>query len=50
MYSAVKRLEILILLAIFVLLAVTNVAEATYRKPPFNGSIFGKRTNNIGDY
>ncbi|KAJ8965936.1 hypothetical protein NQ317_009709 [Molorchus minor] len=26
--------------------AFISAAEATYRKPPFNGSIFGKRTGN----
>ncbi|XP_050315714.1 neuropeptide SIFamide [Anthonomus grandis grandis] len=31
-----------LLLACLVLLVLTP-AEATYRKPPFNGSIFGKR-------
>lgn len=31
-------------LFIFVLLVVAVYAEAGYRKPPFNGSIFGKRS------
>lgn len=35
-----------VILVICVLLAISNVAEAAYRKPPFNGSIFGKRSGN----
>ncbi|XP_014236915.1 SIFamide-related peptide isoform X2 [Trichogramma pretiosum] len=39
----------LFLLAIFVIMSVN--ANAAYRKPPFNGSIFGKRANSISvDY
>lgn len=37
---------ILVILAICVLFAFSGVAEAAYRKPPFNGSIFGKRSGN----
>lgn len=38
-------------LFIFVLLVVAVYAEAGYRKPPFNGSIFGKRSVAMaGDY
>ncbi|XP_012274914.1 SIFamide-related peptide isoform X2 [Orussus abietinus] len=37
------------LFAILVLVAVFG-AEAAYRKPPFNGSIFGKRSSTITDY
>lgn len=35
-----------VILTICVLLVISNVAEAAYRKPPFNGSIFGKRSGN----
>lgn len=38
-------------LACFVVVAVLLTADfalATYRKPPFNGSIFGKRGNTAG--
>lgn len=37
---------IAVILAICVLFTISNVAEAAYRKPPFNGSIFGKRSGN----
>ncbi|XP_054280271.1 SIFamide-related peptide [Macrosteles quadrilineatus] len=33
------------LVFVMVALLVLALAEATYRKPPFNGSIFGKRAN-----
>jgi hypothetical protein len=36
----------LLLLAVLLL---AEIATATYRKPPFNGSIFGKRGNAAGD-
>lgn len=36
-----------IFVAIFVVLATMEAAEAGYRKPPFNGSIFGKRGNSL---
>lgn len=40
----------MLLLAMCIVLAITNSGEAAYRKPPFNGSIFGKRSgNNIGN-
>lgn len=37
-----------VFMAIVVTIAIFSVAEAAYKKPPFNGSIFGKR-NNIGE-
>ncbi|GAB0093354.1 Neuropeptide SIFamide [Sergentomyia squamirostris] len=41
------------LLTVFVIICVFCIAmhsaEGTYRKPPFNGSIFGKR-NSVVDY
>lgn len=42
------RVLAILVLALFVVLVVTNGVEATYRKPPFNGSIFGKRANSNG--
>ncbi|KAJ8942331.1 hypothetical protein NQ318_005323, partial [Aromia moschata] len=30
--------------------AIITTSEATYRKPPFNGSIFGKRTGSNNEY
>ncbi|XP_075218077.1 neuropeptide SIFamide [Lycorma delicatula] len=33
----------------FLVLALLVLTEATYRKPPFNGSIFGKR-GNVAEY
>ncbi|XP_076180316.1 neuropeptide SIFamide [Ptiloglossa arizonensis] len=39
------------ILAIVAALFVLAVAvDAAYRKPPFNGSIFGKRSSTITDY
>lgn len=35
-----------VLMTICILLTVTHLTEAGYRKPPFNGSIFGKRSGN----
>ncbi|GLV39630.1 SIFamide [Carabus blaptoides fortunei] len=40
--NATKLIISAILLTI-VFAALVNQSEATYRKPPFNGSIFGKR-------
>lgn len=34
---------IVFFVSLFVILGAITVAEAGYRKPPFNGSIFGKR-------
>lgn len=34
------------LLAVLAVLVFANNGEAAYRKPPFNGSIFGKRSGN----
>lgn len=41
-----KSLFVFIVMAFAVLLLVNSV-QATYKKPPFNGSIFGKRNNGI---
>ncbi|KAK9301408.1 hypothetical protein QLX08_006232 [Tetragonisca angustula] len=41
------RLVFTIIAVLFVLAVTVNAA---YRKPPFNGSIFGKRSNTITDY
>ncbi|XP_014203251.1 SIFamide-related peptide [Copidosoma floridanum] len=37
-------------LFVVVAVAILDVSSAAYRKPPFNGSIFGKRANTITDY
>ncbi|XP_018576888.1 neuropeptide SIFamide [Anoplophora glabripennis] len=36
--------------AVAFICAIMTVTEATYRKPPFNGSIFGKRTGSNTEY
>ncbi|XP_072750855.1 SIFamide-related peptide [Anoplolepis gracilipes] len=36
-------------LAVIVVIFAFNV-DAAYKKPPFNGSIFGKRSNTMTDY
>ncbi|XP_078053707.1 neuropeptide SIFamide [Augochlora pura] len=36
------------IVAIFFVLAIS--VDAAYRKPPFNGSIFGKRSNTMTEY
>ncbi|XP_032682432.1 SIFamide-related peptide [Odontomachus brunneus] len=38
----------LALAVIMVILALS--VDAAFRKPPFNGSIFGKRSNTVTDY
>ena len=37
-------------LLLLTVLLLAELAAATYRKPPFNGSIFGKRGNVVGKY
>lgn len=37
---------VMVLMTVCILLTVTQITEAGYRKPPFNGSIFGKRSGN----
>lgn len=37
------------LLKLVTFLVLLSIASATYRKPPFNGSIFGKRGTNNGN-
>ncbi|XP_076230550.1 neuropeptide SIFamide [Nomia melanderi] len=39
---------VLAIVAVVFVLAIT--VDAAYRKPPFNGSIFGKRSSTITDY
>lgn len=39
-----ERTFALFCIAVVFICSVVTVTEATYRKPPFNGSIFGKRT------
>ncbi|XP_033208928.1 SIFamide-related peptide isoform X2 [Belonocnema kinseyi] len=41
--------RVILVLLVILSTAVLN-AEAVYRKPPFNGSIFGKRSMGITDY
>ncbi|XP_059614325.1 neuropeptide SIFamide [Phlebotomus argentipes] len=44
---SLRLLTLLVIICVFCI--AMHSAEGTYRKPPFNGSIFGKR-NSIGDY
>ncbi|EZA52345.1 hypothetical protein DMN91_006691 [Ooceraea biroi] len=38
-------------IALAVIIAILALSvDAAYRKPPFNGSIFGKRSNTVTDY
>lgn len=39
----------IIVIAFIMAVVMLNSSEAAYRKPPFNGSIFGKR-NSVGKY
>ncbi|XP_043598137.1 SIFamide-related peptide [Bombus pyrosoma] len=39
-----------VLTIVVVLFVLAIAVDAAYRKPPFNGSIFGKRSNAITDY
>ncbi|XP_077292436.1 neuropeptide IMFamide-like [Arctopsyche grandis] len=43
------KTTVCLLMACLLVLAFTSGTEATYRKPPFNGSIFGKR-GSPGEY
>lgn len=43
--ACIKMIGSLVLVALIVL-ALSSTTEAGYRKPPFNGSIFGKRNGN----
>lgn len=43
--ACLKLIGSLVLVALIVL-ALSSTTEAGYRKPPFNGSIFGKRNGN----
>ncbi|KXJ73167.1 SIFamide-related peptide [Aedes albopictus] len=47
--ACLKLIGSLVLVALIVL-ALSSTTEAGYRKPPFNGSIFGKRNGNSIDY
>ncbi|XP_011494489.1 PREDICTED: FMRFamide-related neuropeptides [Ceratosolen solmsi marchali] len=44
--SAIRLMLVLLVIAAVSIFHV----NAAYRKPPFNGSIFGKRANSISDY
>ncbi|XP_058829457.1 SIFamide-related peptide [Topomyia yanbarensis] len=37
-------------LVFLLVLTISTTTEAGYRKPPFNGSIFGKRSGNSIEY
>lgn len=43
-----SRATLMLAACIFLVLVMPSMCEAAYRKPPFNGSIFGKRGNNNG--
>ncbi|XP_058459867.1 SIFamide-related peptide [Malaya genurostris] len=45
-YKAIGSLLFVLLLV----LTISTTTEAGYRKPPFNGSIFGKRNGNSIEY
>ncbi|XP_074032130.1 neuropeptide SIFamide [Leptinotarsa decemlineata] len=36
--------------AVLILGVLISVSDAAYRRPPFNGSIFGKRTGTSNEY
>ncbi|XP_064098545.1 FMRFamide-related neuropeptides [Macrobrachium rosenbergii] len=42
--SVQTRLVVAVMVVLVVLAVFTDHASAGYRKPPFNGSIFGKRS------
>ncbi|XP_037954381.1 neuropeptide SIFamide-like [Teleopsis dalmanni] len=42
---AIIRFTIAIFLVAFLMATIFSISEAAYRKPPFNGSIFGKRNS-----
>ncbi|XP_037043605.1 neuropeptide SIFamide [Bradysia coprophila] len=44
-----SRATLMLAVCILLVLVMPSMCEAAYRKPPFNGSIFGKRGNN-NDY
>ncbi|XP_055385911.1 SIFamide-related peptide [Condylostylus longicornis] len=39
------RFSVLFAFCLFLSISFYGTVESTYRKPPFNGSIFGKRSN-----
>lgn len=41
------RAKLIVLLVVATIMLALSPASATYRKPPFNGSIFGKRSGTI---
>lgn len=45
---ATVKIICVMLLSMFILLSISNSVEGAYRKPPFNGSIFGKRAGGSG--
>lgn len=50
--GSIRVLSVALVVFVLILMMTSEAVEATYRKPPFNGSIFGKRagSNNNGTY
>lgn len=50
--GSIRVLSVSLVVFVLILMMTSEAVEATYRKPPFNGSIFGKRAggNNNGTY
>lgn len=48
--GSIRVLSVALVVFVLILMMTSEAVEATYRKPPFNGSIFGKRAggNNNG--
>lgn len=44
------KLFAIVVVAIVVFAFAVSYSEAAYRKPPFNGSIFGKRGSTVTEY
>lgn len=42
------RVLSILMATVMILVIFSEISEATYRKPPFNGSIFGKRGSTVG--
>ena len=46
--SSSSRMIIAVAFVVVLMMAMTSSVSAGYRKPPFNGSIFGKRSGAVG--
>lgn len=44
------RVLSILMATVMILVIFSEITEATYRKPPFNGSIFGKRGSAVGRF